>query len=110
MNKAVAAETKVADGIQSQLSGYAAQLHYDDIDGDTRHAAKVRVIDTLGALIGGFFGEASRTARDVAAGMPQSSGSSVIGTRLSTPPDVAAFVNGTTARYVEDCRTTLPSP
>jgi 2-methylcitrate dehydratase len=61
----------------------------------------VRAIDTLGALIGGFFGEASRSARDVAARMPQTAGATVIGTRLKTSPDVAAFVNGTTARYVE---------
>ena len=61
----------------------------------------MRVIDTLGALIGGFFGEASRIARDVAARMPQPAGATVIGTRLTTSPDMAAFVNGTTARYVE---------
>jgi 2-methylcitrate dehydratase len=101
MNKAVEAAGKVTDGIQARLSSYAAQLQYDAIDPDTRHQTTVRVIDTLGALIGGFFGEASRTARDVAASMPQSSGATVIGTRLSTSPDVAAFVNGTTARYVE---------
>jgi 2-methylcitrate dehydratase len=33
--------------------------------------------------------------------MPLSSGATVMGTRLVTAPDVAAFVNGTTARYVE---------
>lgn len=89
------------DTIQSQLSGYAARLQYEDLDPETVHAAKVRVIDTLGALIGGFFGEPCRIARDVAAHMPQSAGATVIGTRLATSPDVAAFVNGTTARYVE---------
>lgn len=89
------------DTIQSQLAGYVARLRYEDLDAGAIHATKVRVIDTLGALIGGFFGEASRTARDVAARMPQAQGASVIGTRLTTSPDVAAFVNGTTARYVE---------
>src|SRR5688500_11272681 len=89
------------DTIQSQLAGFAALLSYEDPAASAIHAAKVRVIDTLGALIGGFFGEASRTARDVAARMPQVHGASVIGTRLTTAPDVAAFVNGTTARYVE---------
>ena len=101
MNKATEIGIKQADAIQSQLSGYAARLRYEDLDRDTVHAAKVRVIDTLGALIGGFFGEASLAARDVAARMPQPAGATVIGTRLTTSPDVAAFVNGTTARYVE---------
>lgn len=93
--------TQPADRIQSHLSGYAAQLQYQHLDATTIHAVKVRVIDTLGALIGGFFGEPCQAARDVAARMPQAAGASVIGTRLLTTPDVAAFVNGTTARYVE---------
>jgi 2-methylcitrate dehydratase len=93
--------TTPPDRIQSHLSGYAAQLQYKDLDAETVHAVKVRVIDTLGALIGGFFGEPCRAARDVAALMPQSGGASLIGTRLMSAPDVAAFVNGTTARYVE---------
>src|SRR5688572_26020227 len=101
MNTATDSALNQPDAIQAQLSGYAARLRYEDLDAAAIHAAKVRVIDTLGALIGGFFGEASRTARDVAAAMPQSPGASVIGTRLSTSPDLAAFVNGTTARYVE---------
>src|ERR1044071_6375388 len=92
---------QTADHIQSTLSGYAARLSYAALDPETIHAAKTRVIDTLGALIGGFGGEPCRMARDVAARMPQSSGASVIGTSLKTSPDLAAFVNGTTARYVE---------
>src|SRR3954449_10243068 len=89
------------DQIQAQLSGYAAQLSYDAIDEATRHAAKVRVIDTLGALIGGFDGEPCRVGREIAARSPHTNGATVIGTRLTTSPDLAAFVNGTTARYVE---------
>jgi 2-methylcitrate dehydratase len=90
-----------ADRIQNALSGYAARLSNDDIDEATAHAAKVRVIDTLGALIGGFDGEPCRIARQVAARMPQAGGATVIGTTLTTSADLAAFVNGTTARYVE---------
>ena len=95
------AGAKAVDRIQTQLSDFAAHLRYEDLDAATVHAAKVRIIDTLGALIGGFFGEACRSARDIAARMPQSAGSTVIGTRLVTSPDIAAFVNATTARYVE---------
>src|SRR5688572_3205953 len=101
MNTATDNALNQPDTIQSQLAGFAARLVYDDLDAAAIHAAKVRVIDTLGALIGGFFGEASRNAREVAARMPQVDGASVIGTRLTTSPDMAAFVNGTTARYVE---------
>src|SRR3954471_1921427 len=92
---------QTADRIHATLSCYAERLSYSDLDRETIHAAKTRVIDTLGALIGGFAGEACRMARDVAARMPQPDGATVIGTRLKTSPDLAAFVNGTTARYVE---------
>ncbi len=101
MNQMNDVKAKPADAILSHLSEYAAQLRYEDLDAETIHAVKVRVIDTLGALIGGFFGEPCLAARDVAARMPQSAGATVIGTRLTAAPDVAAFVNGTTARYVE---------
>ena len=101
MNIPAQAGVRAPDAIQAQLSEYAARLRYEDLDAQTIHAARVRVIDTMGALIGGFFGEASRAARDVAARMPQAQGASIIGTRASASPDMAAFVNGTTARYVE---------
>src|SRR5205814_2100420 len=55
----------------------------------------------LGVLIGGFFGESCHIARCLAEQMPNSDGATVIGTRLKTTPDMAAFVNGTTARYLD---------
>ena len=57
--------------------------------------------DPLGALIGGFFGEPCRIVRGLAARMPDPHGATVIGTRMKTMPDMAAFANATTARYVE---------
>src|SRR5262249_8626652 len=89
------------DLIQQRLVDYALRLRYDDLPATTIHAAKVRVIDTLGALIGGFEGEPCRILRKTAARVPDSSGATVIGTCDMTTPDLAALVNGTTARYVE---------
>lgn len=101
MNKAAEIGTTHQDSIQSRLSGYVHNIEFDRLDAVTVHAAKVRLIDTLGALIGGFFGEPCLVARDLAARRPQAGGATVIGTRLMTNPDLAAFVNGVTARYVE---------
>jgi len=92
---------QTGDRIQTQLSSYAAGLAYEQFDDDTVHAAKVRVIDTFGALVGGFAGDPCRIARDVAAQMPNPNGATIIGTDIKTAPDLAAFANGTTARYVE---------
>jgi 2-methylcitrate dehydratase len=102
MNQPVAAEgQRAVDSIQSQLVDYACTLHFDKLPPAVVHAARVRVIDTLGALIGGFDGDACRIARVVAAAVPQAGGATVIGTQLKTSPDLAAYVNATTARYVE---------
>jgi len=89
------------DGIQLKLTEFARKLRYEDLPADIVHIAKSRVIDTLGSLIGGFFAEPCRIARDVAASMPNENGSTVIGTRMKTTPEMAAYVNAATARYVE---------
>src|SRR3990172_5570407 len=89
------------DSIQQRLTSYACDLNYDGLSPEAIHVAKVRVIDNLGAPIGGFFGEPCRIARDLAAQMPNPDGATVIGTRMKTTPDMAAFANATTARYAE---------
>jgi 2-methylcitrate dehydratase len=92
---------KTVDGIQQRLVEYTCRLRSDDLPAEVIHAAKVRVIDTLGALIGGFHGVPCGIVRRIAARVPDPGGATVIGTAIRTTPDMAAFVNGTTARYVE---------
>jgi 2-methylcitrate dehydratase len=91
-----------SDGAQQRLADYADDLRFENLTPDAIHAAKVRLIDTLGVLIGGFSGEPCRIARALAAEMPQPDrGATVIGTRLKTTPDMAAFVNGTAVRFLD---------
>jgi len=89
------------DGLQERLTDYACGLEFESLPPETVHAAKVRVIDTLGALMGGFFGEACGVSRNMAARVPDPAGATVIGTRIRTSPDMAAFANATAARFVE---------
>lgn len=89
------------DKIQQRLTDYACGLHYEGLAPEVVHAVKVRVIDTLGALIGGYFGESCAIARNVAAQMPDPAGASIIGTRMKTTPDMAAFVNAITACHAD---------
>ena len=89
------------DGIQDRLATYASELDFNAIPAEVVHAAKVRIIDTLGALMGGFHGEPCRISRNLAARCPSDSGATVIGTRIKATPEMAAFANATTARYVE---------
>ncbi len=92
---------RAVDAIQERLAGYACGLHYDSLTPAPIHAAKVRIIDTLGALVGGYFGEPCRIARSLAARMPAPGGATVLGARMKTTPHFAAFVNATSARYAE---------
>src|SRR5687767_2267552 len=95
------ATEKAIDHIQNRLTDYSGALHYSALPAQVIHAAKVRVIDALGALIGGFFGEPCLIARNLAAQVPNPRGATIIGTRMKTALDMAAFVNAITARHVE---------
>ena len=44
-------QKRAVDGIQQALTDYACNFRYENLPADTVHAAKVRVIDTLGALM-----------------------------------------------------------
>jgi len=102
MNKPVEhGVTRATDSIQKCLTNYACSLDYSRLSPQAIHAAKVRIMDTFGALMGGFFDESSRIARKSAARNPNPQGSTVIGTRMKTSPDIAAFVNATASRCVE---------
>ncbi len=92
---------KTVDSIQKRIAEYAFNLQYEALSPEAIHAAKVRIIDTLGALVGGLVAEPSRIARNLAAQTLQEDGATVIGTRIKSTVDMAAFVNASTARFVE---------
>ncbi len=92
---------RAVDALQHRLSSYACAFDFSDLAQEDVHAMKQRVIDTFGALLGGFFSETCQISRNLAARMPCPDGATVIGTRNRTPPDMAAFVNSTTSREVE---------
>ncbi|WP_163271781.1 MmgE/PrpD family protein [Chelativorans alearense] len=92
----------IRDSAQGRLTDYAMNLCYENLPADAVHAAKVRLIDTLGVLIGGYSGEPCKVARRIAKRTPQDEGgATVIGSQLRTAPDLAAFANGTAARYLD---------
>ena len=97
----MSAPDRKLDRLQRRLADYAASLGYGSLPSSAAHAAKVRVIDTLAALAGGYDGEPCVIARRMAARTPLVDGASIYGTTVRTTPEMAAFANGTTARYVE---------
>jgi len=61
----------MVDSIQQYLATYASNLEFRDIDPPAIHAAKVRIIDNLGALIGGFHEEPCEIARKRGSSSPR---------------------------------------
>lgn len=97
----MSASDRKLDRLQRRLADYSAALSYESLPASAVHAAKVRVIDTLAALAGGYDGEPCAIARRMAARTPMADGATVYGTAMRTTPEMAAFANGTAARYVE---------
>jgi 2-methylcitrate dehydratase len=89
------------DAAQARIAAYAHGLRFDALPEEVVHGAKVRLIDTLGVLMGGFPGEPCSIARSVAAAQPMANGATVIGTRMRTTAEMAGFVNGTTLRFLD---------
>lgn len=96
-----ALDTGQVDALRERLADYALALTFDDLGDAAVHAASLRLVDTVAALLGGFEGRPCAIARSVAAQFPVASGSTVLGTPLRTTPDLAAFANGTASRYAE---------
>ena len=90
-----------SDSVLNRFTEYATALEFDEISPAAVHAAKVRIIDTFGALMGGFDGEPCRIGRNLAALAARVDGATVIGTRIVAAPEMAAFANATMSRYVE---------
>lgn len=114
MNKPMEYHVKKAlDTIQKRLADYACDLNYAGLSPEAIHAAKVRVIDTMGALIGAFFAEPCRITRDLAAHLPPraelnctirfangSSGNVALKSRIDTPREMAWYRGGGILNYV----------
>lgn len=92
---------QATDPIQDHLASYAASIAFDRLPPDIVHAATALVIDTLGVLVAAYPCEACRIARELAERSPSDRGATIVGSRLRTTAEIAAFVNATTARYAE---------
>lgn len=89
------------DKLRERIAQYAVDLTFARLPVATVHAATVRLVDTVGALLGGFDGPPCILARRVAGEFSTVRGSTILGTQIRTSPDLAAFANSTTSRYAE---------
>jgi 2-methylcitrate dehydratase len=87
--------------IAEQLSSYATSLHYRDLPSEVVHLAKRMIIDTIGCALGGYTSEPSKIARDLAATVTSTQPCTIIGSGLTSSPDLATFANGVMIRYLD---------
>ncbi len=83
------------------IAEYADTLEFDVLPSAAVHHCKRCVVDTFGCALGGFSAEPSRIARKLAQRTSFASGARVIGTSHRALPELAAFANGTMARYLD---------
>ena len=88
------------DNLAERLSEYVSSVRYRDLPQEVVVEAKTNVIDAFGCAIGAFDAEPVAAARRVA-GAVRVNGSTVLGTRSRTTPDLASFVNGIMVRYFD---------
>jgi len=87
--------------LAEELSHYAYSLKYSDIPENIVHESKKRIIDALGCGIGAFNAEPVRFSRKIAERAKVNDGSTLLGTRRKSTPDMASFVNSIMIRYFD---------
>jgi 2-methylcitrate dehydratase len=94
--------------IGRQIAKWVADLTYDQLDDQTIHEVKRRIIDSIGCALGGYFSPPAKITRAYALAENDTHAGIVLGTTHSSSPDRAAFANGTMIRYL-DCNDTYLS-
>ena len=87
--------------IAEDLSQYASSLEYSDISDNIIHESKKRIIDALGCGTGAFNAEPVKFSRKIAEKAKVEDGSTLLGTKRKTTPDMASFVNCIMVRYFD---------
>lgn len=88
--------------LAEKLANWTHKLKYADLTREAIHETKRRFIDSLGTSLGAFKSKPATIARQTVAAVPYpKNGSAVVGTKLRTTPDLAAFANGAHIRYLD---------
>ena len=89
------------DRILNFLSDYSVSLTYQKLSKSVVHEVKRHVIDAFGCAMGCYHAEPCKIARDQALEVVSTPGSTILGTRHQSSPELAAFANGVMVRYLD---------
>jgi 2-methylcitrate dehydratase len=99
--KAPSTRRPAIDHVLELLSGHAVSLSLQQLPAAVVHQTRRLVIDTLGCAIGSYHMQPPAIARGHALESVCPQGSTILGTRHRTAPELAAFANGVMARYLD---------
>ena len=90
------------DRIITEIADFAASLAFGDLPAEVVHAAKQRLIDSLGCAIGGHRCDAAAMGRRIAEGaVPAAHQGCIIAFGEPATAEAAAFVNTAMIRYLD---------
>ena len=89
------------DRILDTLSDYAVSMSYEKLPESVVHDVKRRFIDTVGCAMGSYNMIPSKIARAHAMEVTSVPGSTVLGSRHQSAPELSAFANAVMARYFD---------
>ena len=89
------------DKTEERLASFVGSLRFRDIEPQVLHAIKRRFIDSIGCALGAFQVETSRIARNIALKVESTAKAGVIGTRVKSSSELAAFANTAMIRCLD---------
>ncbi len=89
------------DATTEKLVAYAINVQYDSLSASTVEACKLRILDTLGCVAGGYDHPVSVAARTLAARYSMDQPATMLGSRARVAPEMAAFANGVMLRVLD---------
>ncbi|WOF21650.1 MmgE/PrpD family protein [Microbacterium betulae] len=88
------------ESIAARIARYAIDLPAEDLPADVVACVRRRVVDSLACVLGAYDAPPVEAAVAVCRTVPVPA-STVLGTRLQTTPDLAAFANGVMVRFLD---------
>jgi 2-methylcitrate dehydratase len=94
-------EDEDVDETTKRVVDFAARLNWDDLPAEAVHAAKARLLDSIGVALAAFGAPPARIARSIAPHVDEPWSARIWGSGVRTTPDMAAFVSGSMVRYLD---------
>ena len=86
--------------LAEKLARYTSALKFEHLNGQTVHAARQRLVDTLGCALGAYEAPPTISIRTFIDTLPDGKSSTLFG-RKKVTPDAAAFLNATMVRFLD---------